>query len=129
MHIIYASRHSFGKTIANSSLINICFCCHQQFLLLKLTKMHIYLLMSLIVSVYLKVEILQLITDFCCLCNRDNSLAESGDQTTVYILYIISAASLIAITSNSLSLFKQKHFKGINPLWGFLYKYCANSTR
>lgn len=127
MHIIYASRHSFGKTIANFSLINICFCCHQQFLLLKLTKMHIYLLMSLIVSVYLKVEILQLITDFRCLCNRDYSLAESCVQTTV--MYTISAASLIAITSNSLSLFKQKHFKGINPLWGFLYKYCANSTR
>lgn len=55
----YASRHSFGKTIANSSPINICFCCHQQFLLLlKLTKMHIYLLMSFIVSVYLKGEIL-----------------------------------------------------------------------
>lgn len=127
MHIIYASRHSFGKTIANSSLINICFCCHQQFLLLKLTKMHIYLLMSLIVSVYLKVEILQLITDFRCLCNRDYSLAESCVQTTV--MYTISAASLIAITSNSLSLFKQKHFKGINPLRRFLYKYCANSTR
>lgn len=72
-----------------------------QFLLLKLTIMHIYLLMSLIVSVYLKVEILQLITDFRCLC----------------------------VTTNSLSLFKQKHFKGINPLWGFLYKYCANSPR
>lgn len=128
MHIIYASRHSFGKKIANSSPINICFCCHQQFLLLlKLTKMHIYLLMSLIVSVYLKVEILQLITDFRCFCNRENSLAESCVQTTV--MYTISAASLIAITSNSLSLFKQKHFKGINPLRRFLYKYCANSTR